>query len=272
MSVFASRRERGGTLIDLPVSLISPNPDQPRRFFDEASIAGLAASIKEVGLIQPIVVRRSREGYTLIAGERRLRAVRLNGSERIRCIVVPSDDCPDPALAAVVENVQREGLHFFEEAECYSAILEATGMQREQLAEKLGKSLSFIANKLRLTAFSPELREMIITAGLSERHARALLSLPGEELCREVIAKVEQKSLSVKETERLVQRSIAEHENAKRRRPRLVRIFRDYRIFVNTVNAACDQLRESGLNVFVEQNETEQGVEIRIAVSQKAEG
>ena len=271
MSIFASKRERGLTLLEIPLSLISPNPDQPRRFFDERSISELAASIAEVGLIQPIVVRRTKDGYVLIAGERRLRAMRLNGAERIRCIVMPSEDCPDPAIAAVVENVQREDLHFFEEAECYAAILETSGMTREMLAEKLGKSLSFVANKLRLISFSPQLRERIIKSGLTERHARALLKLDSEELCAEALTVIEKKNLNVQQTEKLVDRLISEDERAKRRRPKLVRIFRDYRIFVNTVNAACDQLRESGLNVYIEQNETEQGVDIRITVSQKNE-
>ncbi len=271
MSIFASRRERGGSLIELPLSLISTNPDQPRRFFDEASLAELAASIAEVGLIQPIVVRRTKDGYVLVAGERRLRAMRMNGAERIRCIVLADEECPDPAIAAVVENVQREDLHFFEEAECYAAILGSAGITREQLAEKLGKSLSFVANKLRLTSFPPELRARIIKAGLSERHARALLRLDSEELCAEALSVIVKKGLSVQQTEKLVDKLISDAERSGRRRPRLLRLFRDYRIFVNTVNAACDQLRESGLCVLIEQNETEQGVDIRITVSQKSE-
>lgn len=272
MSIFTAKRETAGEmLLEVPVSLIAPNPAQPRRVFDDRALRELAASIREVGLIQPIVVRRTERGYELVAGERRLRAVMLNGEKLIRCVVLPSEDrASDPALAAAVENVQREDLHFFEEAECYAELLERGGLSREQLASKLGKSQSYLANKLRLTRFSPQLREKIVSAGLSERHARALLALENEETIAAAIVRIAEGALSVKETERLIKR-ISEEEKTKRtaNRPKLIRIFRDYRLFVNTVNAACDQLRESGLKVAVEQTELENGVDISIRVTQE---
>lgn len=258
-------------LVDIPVSLILPNPDQPRRSFDDESIAELASSIKQVGLIQPLIVRRVGDHYELIAGERRLRAVKLLELKTVKCIVSTAYDEEDSALMAIVENLQREDLHFFEEAECYTSLLDKLRLTQEELAIKVGKSQSFIANKLRILRLSPAVRKAVVDSGLSERHARALLKLNSDEARFDAVSKISARSLSVKETERLVDGMLeAESKGASgaKPRPKLIRIFRDYKLFVNTVNSACDQLRESGLKVEVEQTDMESGVDIHIRVSQ----
>lgn len=257
-------------LLDIPVSLILPNPDQPRRSFDDASISELAASIKQVGLIQPLIVRRVGDHFELIAGERRLRAVKLLELPTVKCIVSASYDEEDSALMAIVENLQREDLHFFEEAECYASLLEKLRLTQEELAIRVGKSQSFIANKLRILRLSAEIRKRVVEAGLSERHTRALLRLPSDAEREEAISKIVSRSLSVKDTERLVDSMLetASVPSEVKRRPRMIRIFRDYKLFVNTVNSACDQLRESGLNVQVEQTDRDNGVDIIIRVTQ----
>lgn len=256
---------------DVPTCRILPNPDQPRKAFDDESISELAASIRQVGLIQPLIVRKSGESYILIAGERRLRAVRMLAWPTVQCIISSVSCEEDAALMAIVENLQREDLHFFEEAECYAALLEKLGVTQDELAVRLGKSQSFIANKLRILRLSPGLRTAVTEAGLTERHARALLRLNSDSEREKAIARIAAKSLSVKETEKLVDSMLEASERASigaKPRPKIIRIFRDYKLFINTVNSACDQLRDSGLTVFVEQTDRENGVDITIRISQ----
>ncbi len=272
MSKHEVKQEPKKRLEEVPVALIIPNPNQPRQTFDEESIAELAASISQVGLIQPLVVRRVGDTYELIAGERRLRAVRSLGMEKVQCIVDGELDDEDSALMAIVENLQREDLHFFEEAESYAALLQKLNITQDELALRIGKSQSFIANKLRMLRLSPAVREAVVNTGLTERHTRALLKLNTDDERQTVINKVAENSLSVKDTEKLVESMLnSAFDNKKdgaRPRPRIIRIFKDYKLFVNTVNTACDQLRESGLNVQVEQTEHDDGVDIIIKVSQ----
>lgn len=265
------KAEQGRQLTELPVASIVPNPNQPRKTFSDESIAELAQSIKQVGLIQPLVVRKNGDAYELIAGERRLRAARSLGLEKVTCIVDSSTQDSDSALMAVVENLQREDLNYFEEAECYKALLDGLGLTQENLAERLGKSQSFIANKLRMLKISMQVREVINTYGLSERHARAILKLKDDSDRLEIVVKAGAEGLSVKETERLVEKRLnalydGKKEGAKPR-PIILRMVKDYRLFMNSVNSACDHLRSGGMNVDVEQAEREDGIDIFIHVT-----
>ena len=267
MSLFYRRnelRERELILRELPVEAIAPNPDQPRRSFDEASIAELAESIKQVGLIQPLLVRRTAAGYELIAGERRLRAMMSLGQRTVRCLVDTGANSEESAIMAITENLQRRDLHYFEEAECYAALLEKLGLTQEQLAERLGKSQSFIANKMRLLKLEPQTRRLIAAVGLSERHARTLLRLPDDEEREEAAAVIAAKGLSVKDAERYVESRLK--PKTQRLHPRMIRIFKDYKVFMNTVSTACEQLRECGLPVSVKQSERGGAAEIVIRV------
>ena len=195
-------------LVELALDSIVPNPAQPRKTFDDESISELAQSIRQVGLIQPLVVRKNGETYELIAGERRLRALRSLGSEKALCIVDNSAVDADSALMAVVENLQREDLNYFAEAECYKALLDELKLTQEELASRLGKSQSFIANKLRILKLSPEVREAVGLYGLSERHARAVLRLSDDADKLAIIKKAGEDGLSVKDTERLVEKKL----------------------------------------------------------------
>ena len=256
---------------EIPIELIHPNPNQPRKVFDEEKLMELAASIKEVGLIQPLVVRFMGGEYELISGERRLRAAGLLNMRTVRCIVTGNVNENDSALMAVIENLQREDLNFFEEAECYAQLIKKLGITQDVLADRLGKSQSFIANKLRLLKIEPELRSIILDARLSERHARSLLRLGDGEQRYTAAAAIISKSLSVKETERYIDGMLnknAASGDKNKPKQRIIRIFRDYKLFINTVNTACEQLRESGLKVNVEQSDKENGVEILIKVTQ----
>ena len=275
MALFDLIREKGAgpnrSLLELPVSAIVPNPAQPRKNFDEESIAELARSIEQLGLIQPLVVRKNGGVYELISGERRLRAVRSLGMRKVLCIVDGRADDAESALMAAVENLQREDLGFFEEAECYKKLTDEFGLTQEELAAHIGKSQSFIANKLRLLRIEPAVREAIGRYGLSERHARALLRLRTAGEWMAVVMRVGENRLSVNETEHIVEKKLDEKYDARRAgarpRPVIVRLVKDYRVFLNTLSAACEKLRSGGTEVSMEKTDREDGLDVLIRVT-----
>lgn len=260
-------------LVEVNVASIHPNPYQPRATFDEESIAELAQSIQQVGLLQPLLVRKVDDGYELVAGERRLRAVTSLGMEKVACIVQQDIEDESSAMMALIENLQREDLHYLEEAQCYQKLLETYGLTQEELANRLGKSQSSIANKLRLLKLSDEVKAAMTEKRLSERHARALLKLMDDKQRLDAVEKIAEKGLSVKETEQMVEKTLNkaydEKQDGAKPRPKLMRIVRDYRLFMNTINQAVNQLRESGMTVEVEQSDRADGVDIKISVTRK---
>ena len=260
-------------LVEVNVASIHPNPYQPRATFDEESIAELAQSIQQVGLLQPLLVRKVDDGYELVAGERRLRAVTSLGMEKVACIVQQDIEDESSAMMALIENLQREDLHYLEEAQCYQKLLETYGLTQEELANRLGKSQSSIANKLRLLKLSDEGKTAMTEKRLSERHARALLKLTDDKQRLDAVERIAEKGLSVKETEQMVEKTLNkaydEKQDGAKPRPKLMRIVRDYRLFMNTINQAVNQLRESGMTVEVEQSDRADGVDIKISVTRK---
>lgn len=260
-------------LVEVNVASIHPNPYQPRATFDEESIAELAQSIQQVGLLQPLLVRKVDDGYELVAGERRLRAATSLGMEKVACIVQQDIEDESSAMMALIENLQREDLHYLEEAQCYQKLLETYGLTQEELANRLGKSQSSIANKLRLLKLSDEVKAAMTEKRLSERHARALLKLTDDKQRLDAVERIAEKGLSVKETEQMVEKTLNkaydEKQDGAKPRPKLMRIVRDYRLFMNTINQAVNQLRESGMTVEVEQSDRADGVDIKISVTRK---
>ncbi|HWR18883.1 MAG TPA: ParB/RepB/Spo0J family partition protein [Clostridia bacterium] len=260
-------------LEEIDVTKILPNPNQPRATFAEESIQELADSIAQVGLIQPLVVRPVQSGFELVAGERRLRAVKSLGMNTVMCIVQNDVVDETSAMMALIENLQREELNYLEEAVCYSQLLTNFHLTQEELAKKLGKSQSSIANKLRVLKLPPAVKTAMTEAGLSERHARALLSLREEKHQLDAVKKINDKGLSVKETELYVEKTLNrlydEKRDGAKPRPIMIRLVKDYRLFMNTVNAAVNQLREAGMAVEVEQNDRPDGVDIQIKVTRK---
>ena len=166
---------------------ISRNPYQPRKYFEPEAIRELADSIRQYGVLNPLTVRRTTDGYELIAGERRLRAARAAGLSEVPCLVMSATE-EDSSAIALVENLQRRDLDFFEEAAGYRQLIDRYGLTQEEAAHKVGKTQSAVANKLRLLKLSPETMQMIRDGGLTERHARAILRLPTEEVRCEVIS------------------------------------------------------------------------------------
>ena len=189
-----------GSVISVPIHSIVPNPAQPRKCFDPEALEELAHSISSVGILQPLTVRRQPQGYELVSGERRLRAAKLAGLKQVPCLLV-NMDAMDSGMVALIENIQREDLDYLEEAEGISRLMHCYQLTQAEAAVRLGKSQSAIANKLRLLRHTQAVRDALRKYRLSERHARALLRLPGEGARLSAIGVIAQKNLSVSSTE-----------------------------------------------------------------------
>lgn len=238
-------------------SLIHSNRFQPRLSFDQAALEELAQSIRENGLIQPLTVRPMGDGYELIAGERRFRATQILGWDNIPCIIMRVDD-RQLAEMALVENIQREDLSAIEEAKAYQAMLQERALTQEQIAKRMGKSQSSIANKIRLLSLPQEIQNAVSEHRLGERHARALLGL-SEDQQAEVYQKIIGQELSVRQTEALVQ----QHKEPKRKVERRG-ITRHLRIAINSVMAAVKMVKDTGVNVETEEIDKEDMIEVII--------
>lgn len=252
----------------IPHDLIKPNPQQPRVRFDYNELEGLACSIRANGLLQPINVRVLENGeFELISGERRLRAARMIGMTKIPCIVMNVSD-QQSALFAIIENVQRENLDFFEEAVAIERLMTEYGLSQDEIAEKLGKAPSTLSNKLRLLRLPDEIRDKISYAGLSERHARALLTLPENNTRKRVLDLVIERHLTVAETERLIADI---HRRRKTPRKPQTKAYKDMRIFLNTLNHAVDSIRKAGIEADTAKSETDEYFEYVIRISKPDE-
>ena len=248
--------------------LIKPNPQQPRVRFDYNELEGLACSIRANGLLQPINVRALENGeLELISGERRLRAARMIGMTKIPCIVMNASD-QQSALFAIIENVQREDLDFFEEAVAIERLMTEYGLSQDEIAGKLGKAPSTLSNKLRLLRLPEEIRDRISYSGLSERHARALLTLPDNNTRKKVLDIVIERHLTVAETERLIQDVHRRRKGAKKPH---TKAYKDMRIFLNTLNHAVDSIRKAGIEADTAKSETDTYFEYVIRISKPEE-
>lgn len=248
--------------------LIKPNPQQPRVRFDYNELEGLACSIRANGILQPINVRALENGeFELISGERRLRAARMIGMSKIPCVVMNVSD-QQSALFSIIENIQREDLDFFEEAAAIERLMTEYGLTRDEIAEKLGKTPSTLSNKLRLLRLPDEIRDRISGAGLSERHARALLTLPDNTTRKRVLDIVIERHLTVAETERLI---ADVHRRRKAPRKPHTKVYKDMRIFLNTLNHAVDAIRKAGIEADTAKSETDEYFEYVIRISKPEE-
>lgn len=252
-------------LIQLPPESIRANPAQPRQEFEKEALESLAESIRQNGLLQPVAVRRTQDGgYELIAGERRLRACRIAGLKLVPCIL-SGCDARQSAILALLENLQRRDLGVFEEAEGLRRLVEEWGVTQEEAAARLGKSQSSIANKLRLLRLTEEERTLITEAGLTERHARALLRLPDEEERLAVLHTVIERKMNVAQEEAYITQLLSEKDKPEKPRRRIV--VRDVRIFLNTIHHAVDVMKQNGIQAQSWKRETDQYLEyiVRIA-------
>lgn len=249
----------------LPVIQISTNKFQPRKKFDTYQLRALAGSIEQNGILQPLTVRRlSPINYELISGERRLRAAVLAGMNYVPCIVIHCSECQS-AVYTLIENLQREDLTFFEEAEAIKLLIDEYSFTQENIANQIGKSQSTVANKIRLLRLTPEERELITKNDLTERHARTLIKIEDAKLRKKVLTKVVENGLNVGQTEQIVNKVISPELAKKAVCPQTI-IIKDVRLFFNTVNKALETMRKSGIDATQEKTETEKFIEYRIRI------
>jgi ParB family chromosome partitioning protein len=249
-------------IVEIKVEEIKVNPFQPRQEFNQTEIKELADSIKNFGLIQAITVRKKENEYELIAGERRLRAARLLNKEVIPAVVKDFND-QQMAEIALIENLQRKDLNFLEEAKAYQRLLDEFDLTQKELAARVSKSQSTIANKLRLLNLSEQIREKILAADLSERHGRSLLQLdsPAEQLA--VVEEISKKGLNVRETEKLIKK----RKQPAEKRKKIKHISDDLRLFANSLEKRISEIKDSGINVEFERSDDHDTIEYYIKLS-----
>lgn len=261
-SVFVSRR-----VLYLPVSGIRANPHQPRRHFDETALRELAESIRQYGILQPLTVRRASGGYELIAGERRLRAAKLAGLREVPCLLARAEE-ESSSVLALIENIQRRDLHYFEEAAAIAHLIAQYGLSQEQAADKLGKSQSAVANKLRLLRLSPECAALLREHDLSERHARSLLRLADEEERLAALKTIIARAMTVAQAEEYIETLLDKSAvTPPPRRPTY--IIKDVRIFLNSVHRQLDIMQRAGVDANAEREDTDDEIRLVIRIPKR---
>lgn len=254
-------------VLAIDIDKIEPNPFQPRKEISGEKIKELAQSIKASGLIQPVVVRRAGEGYQLVVGERRYLACKELGWQKISAAVkVLSDN--DMATVALIENLQRENLNYIEEALGYVSLMKNFSMTQENLAKRLGKSQSTIANKIRLLKLSDKIRKLLMDNGLTERHARALLKIESEEEQLKMISEISERGLTVSQAEKRIERESGKDIPSSKRKNKKP-IIRDMRIVLNTLREAVKLIRSSGLYPDVDEVIEDDYIEITIRLTRE---
>ncbi|MGN1407494.1 nucleoid occlusion protein [Lactobacillus sp.] len=254
---------------DLPIAQLHPNRYQPRRTFSEESIKQLAQTLDEEGLLQPIVVREDGEGYEIVAGERRYRAAKSLGWEKIPAIVNNLSDAQTASLA-LIENLQRENLNPIDEALAYQELMKINNLTQTQLAQNIGKSQSYVANKLRLLKLAPSVQQSLAQGQISARHGRALLTLDVDQQGR-LLKEILDKDLSVKETEKIA----ADFDNyfaPKKAKKPAIRYSKDLRVQINTIKQAVKLAKEAGTKVQVKEEKTSDEYTITIVMKNQAPG
>lgn len=262
--MISEKPRTAGQVLLIPTDQIYPNPNQPRQVFDQEELVNLAISIRMNGILQPITVRQTDEGYELVSGERRLRASRLAGLISIPCIVVDVNNMKS-AVFALIENLQRQNLNYFEEAIAIERLMNEYGISQEDAARRLGKAPSTVSNKLRLLSLPEKARNVLMENGLTERHARALLKLEEKEVM-DTLEKIIDKKLNVTQTEDLIEEILSKKDLPKRQTKRM---FSDVKIFLNTINSAVDTMKKSGIGADIKREDTGESYIYRIEIPKK---
>lgn len=255
-------------VIEIPTEKLLPNPYQPRKQFKSEEMLSLASSVRENGIIQPLLCRKMNcsDYYELVAGERRLRAAILANLRTVPCLVMDCD-YEDSAVYSIIENIQRSNLDFFEEAQAISQLMSLFGLTQDEIGKKLGKSQSTLSNKLRLLRLPVDVRYFIEKEGLTERHARALLQLSCENQMWNTLKIIVEKHMNVEQTEAYID-SIVNPE--RKRHKKAIRVFKDVRIFVNTVDKAIKTMLDSGIDAESDKTETDDYIEYRVRIPKTA--
>lgn len=246
----------------IEVQRIVPNPNQPRKIFNEDSIIKLADSINQYGIIQPLTVRKVGEYYELVAGERRLRAAKELGLSTVPCIITSINEAKSAEIS-IIENLIREDLNMFEQAEAIEALIDTYGLTQEQIASKLSNSQSFIANKLRLLRYNSEERETILKNGLTERHARALLRVLDLNLRAKLLNKIVSEGLNVSASEELIE----SHISSEKPEQAAVKVgYKNVNAFYSAINRAIDNIKSSGIDIKSRRVEGDKFTELTILI------
>lgn len=252
-----------GQVLLIPNEIIYPNPNQPRRAFNQEELVNLAISIRMNGILQPITVRETEKGYEVVSGERRLRASRLAGLLSVPCIVIDVSSFKS-AIYALIENLQRQNLGYFEEAAAIEKLMKDFRLSQDEVAKQLGKAPSTVSNKLRLLALPDTVKEKLCENGLSERHARALLKLPGEKL-EAAVEKIIEKKLNVTQTEEYIEEMLTEKDNKRITKT----MFSDVKIFLKTINHAVDTMKKAGIKADIKKEEKNESFVYHIKIPKK---
>lgn len=252
---------------DLPLARIHPNRFQPRHAFSSESISELAQTLREEGLLQPIIVREDGEEYEIIAGERRFRAAQSLGWEKIPAIVNNLSDQQTASLA-LIENLQREDLNPIDEATAYENLMELNSLTQAQLAKDIGKSQSYVANKLRLLKLDPQIQEALASGAITARHGRALLALSSDQQ-KQALEQILSDKLNVKQTEELVAKLLEGPAKPKEKR-KVFRMSHDMRVQINTIKEAVKLAKQSGIKVKVAEQKGEDEYSITIVMKDPA--
>ncbi len=248
----------------LPVSEIVPNPNQPRTVFSSDGLVELSASIREHGVLQPLSVRRTLDGYELVSGERRLRAAKLAGLREVPCILLAVDG-ESSSLLALVENLQRRDLDFLEEAAALQRLIQTYGLSQEEAARKIGKSQSAVANKLRLLRLPADVLDLLRRSGLTERHARALLRLDDPGLQRQAAQAMVDRGLTVAQSEAYIEDLLSPPQlPVKKRKPTY--IIKDVRLFLNTVTHGLSVIQAAGIPAACDRRDTDDAILLTIKI------
>ena len=247
----------------LPISQVESCASQPRKHFDAGALQELAESIRQYGVLQPLTVRRLAGGYELVAGERRLRAARLAGLSEVPCLLADVDE-ESSGMLALVENLQRRDLDYFEVAEGLQKLMQQYHLSQEQAARRIGKSQSAVANKLRILRHPPSVLQALRENHLTERHARALLKLPDEAERLRVIGLIAQGEWTVAKTEQYIDSLLAPRTPQRRELGGFV--LRDVRLFLNSIDHQLDLVRAAGVGASRERQETEQEIVLTIRI------
>ena len=257
-----------GRVLFLPVDAIYPNPNQPRRQFHQADLDELASSILHLGVLQPLTVRRCDGAWELVAGERRLRAARLAGLREVPCLSIQADS-QSSSLLAVVENLQRRDLDFWEEALALRRLIDTYHLAQEEVARRLGKSQSAIANKLRLLRLPPHVLSALRDGHCSERHARALLRLDTPALQIRAAERIVQQELTVSQAEALVAAMLSSPPTPAKRPTFIVK---DVRLFLNTITRSLDLMRSAGVDAQCQRQDCDEEILLTIRIPRRAGG
>lgn len=257
-------------VVKIPIDKIIPNRFQPRTVFDEEKIEELSRTIHTHGVIQPIVVRQFEDDhYEIIAGERRYRAMKKLNWIEVPAIVRNLSD-RETASIALIENLQREELTAIEEALAYQQLLELHSLTQEALAQRLGKGQSTVANKLRLLKLPQSVQEAILKREITERHARALISIKDEATQNNLVELIKENDWNVRQLEEfIIQLTKPKEEEEKKEKPKRKAISKDIRIALNTIKQSLSMVTKSGISVKTEEEDTDDYYQITVRIPKK---